>query len=212
MLVHVLVVLYTKTTQERALPQKTTVQKLNLKNVAIEKESKPILKPKNKSKHKAIPKVTPKPKAKIKPVKKQSEQPIVKEEIKPEPVVEEDIEQVVEQQSKPVPIAKQAQLLPDQEELLKANYIDSVKAIIEANKYYPKNAKRRKQEDTVEIRFTILADGSVINIELDKPSRYQRLNKGTLTLLKKIGSFKPIPKVLRMKSWEIVVPIAYQLR
>ena len=83
--------------------------------------------------------------------------------------------------------------MPDQEELLKANYIDSVKAIIEANKYYPKNAKRRKQEDTVEIRFTILADGSVINIELDKPSRYQRLNKGTLTLLKK--SFKPIPKV-----------------
>ncbi|UFH58298.1 energy transducer TonB [Sulfurovum mangrovi] len=176
-----------KSSQVVVAKQSEQVQKLDLSTVTIEPEPEPEpepeLEPKPEPEAKPEPKPKPKPKRVHKPVKK----PLAK--------------------SKPKP-----KLSASKARIVKASYIALVKAAIEANKYYPKRAKRLKHEGVVTLRFTILADGSISNIKVIGASNYTRLNAGAIETLKRVGKFKPIPEKLGMKRWEIDLPINYTLR
>ncbi|BCD68715.1 energy transducer TonB [Nitratiruptor sp. YY09-18] len=183
---------------------------------------KPKLKPKPKSKprpklsHKY--KHTPKPKSQKKLIRKQKIKPKPQSNSKPQLSKKQKSS---EHQKMIKNIQKNENRVPKTEtkrdntilkNRVKANYMSLVKAKIEAKKYYPKIAKRLKQQGVVVVSFTILADGRITNVNILKPSKYKRLNNGAIETLQKIGKFKPIPKELGVDHLDIVVPIKYVIK
>mgnify|MGYP000865176098 FL=1 len=63
----------------------------------------------------------------------------------------------------------------------------------------------------VHVCFVISKDGQIKDVKVVKDSNYKRLNEAALEILAKINRFEPIPEKLNKNSWEITVPIVYQI-
>jgi protein TonB len=88
-------------------------------------------------------------------------------------------------------------------------YKAELRAVIDQNKYYPTMSRRLGQTGTVVVAFTLLNDGHIINVRIDKPSQYERLNSSALDAVKKVERFKPIPKEVREGKMDIKVPVKF---
>jgi len=183
-------------------------------------ESKPVEKPKPIEKPKPVEK--PKPKPKPKPVEK------------PKPKIEPKIEQKVVTQKKavaepkfevaePTPqretpkeeprVVEQPKSTISQKEIQNAKdvYLAKLRKVIEEKKTYPKNAKRLGQSGVIHVKFTILRDGTITNIQITQTSSFEILNNATLNLLKEIAKTEPFPKELSDDTMVIILPIEYSL-
>jgi periplasmic protein TonB len=197
------------------------ISKINLKNVVIKKPepvSEPVVKP-------IVEKIIEKPllqtksknivkqeKKKEKRVKKKILEKIQKtektEKIKIEQKAEPQIQEIVSKQ-----VIKQKDTIdPSQLQALENEYLSKLRYIIEKNKIYPNSAKRLNQMGKVHVNFIISKDGQIKNIKIVKNSNYQKLNDAAFEILAKINKFEPIPKELNKNSWEITVPIVYQIK
>ena len=201
------------------LPQNTAAPKIpniNLKNVVLKKPEpvvekvveKPIevIKPLPLTKSKNIVKHEEKIKKHVKKdkPKKLEEKPVEKveiveyvEEVKPQ------VQKEVVQTQKPVDL--------DQIQALENEYLSKLRRLIEENKTYPRAAKRLNQMGKVHISFVISKDGQIRNAKIVRDSSYERLNDAALEILSKIEKFEPIPEKLNKNSWEITVPIIYEI-
>ena len=90
-----------------------------------------------------------------------------------------------------------------------AVYKAELRATIDKNKYYPTMSRRLGQTGTVVIAFTLLEDGNIVNVRIDKPSQYERLNVSALDAVKKVERFKPIPKEIGENKMDIKVPVKF---
>ena len=72
--------------------------------------------------------------------------------------------------------------------------------------------KKGNQNGKVYVTFIISKDGQITNIKINKSSNFEKLDEAALKILADIGSTEPIPKELNKTSWEITVPIVYQIR
>lgn len=88
-------------------------------------------------------------------------------------------------------------------------YKAELRAMIDKNKYYPTMSKRLGQTGTVVVAFTLLKDGHIIDVRIDKPSRYERLNDSALDAVKKVERFKPIPNEIGETRMDIKVPVKF---
>lgn len=198
-------------------PQKKVSPIINLQRVAIKKPEpivepvveevpeppqpvvKEIIVPPKKIKKKAIKKV----------VKKKINKKIVKK------VVKKKKKKVAKKQkTKKQKIAKKPsrmQRSAPKSKAIKNAYLAKVRRTIERRKKYPKAAKRMRQQGTAYIKFTISSNGSIKHVKLSKSCPYAKLNKAALNILKKIGSFGPIPKELGKKYLTLTVPIKYKI-
>jgi protein TonB len=88
-------------------------------------------------------------------------------------------------------------------------YKAELRATIDKNKYYPTLSKRLGQTGTVVVAFTLLENGNIIDVRIDKPSQYERLNVSALDAVKKVERFKPIPKEAGEEKMDIKVPIKF---
>lgn len=88
-------------------------------------------------------------------------------------------------------------------------YKAELRATIDKNKYYPTMSRRLGQTGTVVIAFTLLEDGNIVDIRIDKPSQYERLNVSALDAVKKVERFKPIPKEVGEIRMDIKVPVKF---
>ncbi len=88
-------------------------------------------------------------------------------------------------------------------------YKAELRARIDQNKSYPPLSRRLGQTGTVIVAFTLLEDGNIINIRIDKPSRYERLNDSAMNAVKKVERFKPIPKELGTAEMDVKVPVKF---
>ena len=91
-------------------------------------------------------------------------------------------------------------------------YKARLRQLIIANKRYPKRAKRRRQQGTVNISFLILANGTVTNIRAVKSSGHVILDDSAIKAIKQISGKLPFPKEINKKQWLITIPVTYQLR
>lgn len=91
------------------------------------------------------------------------------------------------------------------------SYLGALKRQLEKGKAYPATARRLKQEGTVRVRFTILDDGSLENIEIAESSRYSSLDNSAKEAVERMARFEPIPEILNKKSWRIEIPVKYKL-
>ena len=70
-------------------------------------------------------------------------------------------------------------------------------------------SRRLGQTGTVVIAFTLLEDGNIVNVRIDKPSQFERLNVSALDAVKKVERFKPIPKEAGDNKMDIKVPVKF---
>jgi len=151
------------------------------------------------------------PKVVEKPVEEQPPEP----EPIPEPVAETApvaVAEPVVQAPPPPPVVKEPpKPSADSVKMVTRTYLRSLKKQLEQIKSYPATAKRLKQEGTVRVRFTILADGKIEQIEVSESSRYSSLDNSALEAVTNMGKFDPIPKLLEKERWRIEIPIQYKL-
>jgi protein TonB len=83
-----------------------------------------------------------------------------------------------------------------------------VKGIIESKKRYPEEAKRRGEEGTVAVSFTIDESGSPVNVKLASSSGSPSIDNETLRLIRSL-KFPPPPDG---KPINLRVEVEYQLR
>ncbi len=156
------------------------------------------------------PKHKPNPKPVVKPPKRE----IIKETQKP--VVKKTASRQITNRSlqKPAsrPVVSAQNANNDKIDKIKAAYLMAVRRKIERSKYYPRSAKKLRQSGMVEVRFTILKDGSIKSIEVVSACRHSRLNRAAVKTLEKIGSFKPLPDVFDADELTLKVPINYKLK
>lgn len=88
-------------------------------------------------------------------------------------------------------------------------YKAELRAKIDKNKYYPTMSRRLGQTGTVVVAFTLLEDGNIVNVRIDKPSQFERLNVSALDAVKKVERFKPIPKEAGDNKMDIKVPVKF---
>lgn len=90
-----------------------------------------------------------------------------------------------------------------------ATYKAELRAMIDKNKSYPVMSKRLGQTGTVVVAFTLLEDGNIIDVRIDTPSRYERLNVSALEAVKKVSKFRPLPKEIGESRLDIKVPLKF---
>ena len=192
------------------------ISKINLQNVVIKKpEPKP---------EPIVEKVIEKPLEIIKPLPKTKSENIIKhEEKKEKKVIQEKPLQKVEEVKTLEPMKPQIQEQSSQEniqkevvdlnkiEALENEYLSKLRYLIEKNKIYPNSAKRLNQMGKVHLYFVISKDGQIKNAKILKDSSFKRLDEAALEILSKINKFEPIPEKLNKNSWEITVPIIYEI-
>lgn len=79
------------------------------------------------------------------------------------------------------------------DEDLLASYYARIRSIVERNKRYPEESKRRSEEGTVVVRVRISETGKIEKVELVRSSGYSNLDRETLRAVRAIGAFPPPP-------------------
>jgi len=187
---------------------KVVLKKQEIKKVEVKKEVKkikePVRKKLHKTKSKNIIKHTKKKKfiKKEKPIKKLVHKKRPKKVFK-EKIVERKVQQKIKHKTKNINL--------DRLKAIENEYLLKLKRIIEKNKVYPKSAKRLNQTGKVYLNFTIAKNGNIQNISIIEKSKYKRLNKAAMEIINKIKQFEPIPEELHKSSWNITVPVLYQI-
>jgi periplasmic protein TonB len=197
-------------------PTNSTVQ-INMKNVVLKKQDiKPEKKQIKKVEKKKIVKKLPKTQSKNivktekKQKKKRKEKP-VKKIVETKPTKEIFKEKVVEQISTKAAEIKEKQIPVETLKAIENEYLLKLKRLIEKNKEYPSSAKRLKQMGKVYLSFTIHKNGKIADVQITKNSNFKKLNKAAMEIMAKIQKFEPIPNELNKSTWNITVPVVYQI-
>jgi len=91
-------------------------------------------------------------------------------------------------------------------------YQQLIKEKIEENKRYPLLARNKGIEGEVWIKFEILKDGKVKNINVVKSSHHQILDKAARESIKKANPFPPFPEGLKESSLIINICLRFELK
>ena len=94
---------------------------------------------------------------------------------------------------------------------IKDVYIAEIRSKIEANKSYPLVSRRMGQTGIVIVAFTLLKDGSIMDLHVHKSSQFERLDASAVDAVRKVGRFNPIPHELRESQLDITVPVKFYL-
>lgn len=184
---------------------------INMQHVVI-KEPEPIVEP-------VVEEVVPEPPEPVveevivppKKIKKKAIKKVVKKKVVKKKKVKKKVKKKKVKKKKVLKKRTARQASSPQQKSIENAYLSKVRRSIERRKKYPKSAKRAKQQGTVRVRFTINANGSIRNISLVGGTPYAKLNKAALKILRRIGSFAPIPKKLGKRSLTVTVPIRYKI-
>ncbi len=101
----------------------------------------------------------------------------------------------------------------DEEEFfaLRAKYIRTLEAMLNAQKRYPNEAKRRGVTGVAKVRFIIRADGSSVSPELLQSTGNRHLDNEALRMFSRAEPFPPIPQSLGLNQLELQIPIVFEL-
>lgn len=90
-----------------------------------------------------------------------------------------------------------------------AMYKAELRAKIDQNKFYPPLSRRLGQTGTVVIAFTLEENGNIVNVKIESPSQYERLNSSALDAVKKVERFKPLPREFGKASMDVKIPVKF---
>lgn len=84
-------------------------------------------------------------------------------------------------------------------------------AHLERHKRYPRDARMRRQEGVVAVRFVMDSSGRVLSAVIERPSGVESLDRETLALLERAQPM-PHPPGGTGERVDLVVPVQFQLR
>ena len=92
-------------------------------------------------------------------------------------------------------------------------YIQQIHQLLKQHKRYPRLARRRGKQGTVQVSFNIQADGSLDVIQLHTSSNHPSLDTAALQAVHRLnGLLPPLPESLKITVWPVKVPIIYSLQ
>lgn len=92
------------------------------------------------------------------------------------------------------------------------SYIAHVRWLLEKNKKFPVLAKKQGHFGTVQIQFTVAADGVIQHSKIAQSTDYDSLNQAALQILKSIQKFDPFPAEIQKTEWTFILPIEFKLQ
>lgn len=95
---------------------------------------------------------------------------------------------------------------------IEERYKAGIRAAILKNKSYPRQAKRKKQQGTVVLRFRLLPDGEVENLVVKQGSGNKSLDNAAIKAVNKVRKFDAFPDEIRKAFWEFEIPVSFKLR
>jgi TonB family protein len=94
---------------------------------------------------------------------------------------------------------------------IKARYLYELRQVIDSHKQYPRSARRLRQEGVVTVGFRIGRNGQLSEVKVLKKCPFWRLNEAAMETVKSIGAFPPLPQEIQKESWELSVPIRFEI-
>ena len=91
------------------------------------------------------------------------------------------------------------------------NYFGRLVAWLNRYKDYPPEAKKRKQQGTVVLAFSIDRAGEVLAARIQTSSGYPFLDRAALAMLDRAGPLPPMPDSMPRERLHLAVPIEYSL-
>lgn len=90
-----------------------------------------------------------------------------------------------------------------------ANYASALMQWLEQHKRYPRISRRRREEAVIVLFIAIDAEGAVLEVRLDEPSRYDRLNDAAIEMVERASPLPPIPVEMALSRLELRVPVQF---
>ncbi len=90
-------------------------------------------------------------------------------------------------------------------------YFGQIASWIDANKDYPVECKKAKEQGAVLVKFTIDRDGRLLASSIKQSSGHPRLDRAALATLARSAPFPPIPDFVGRETLTVAVPIDYAL-
>lgn len=97
-------------------------------------------------------------------------------------------------------------------ELMERTYGDVLRAYLDRAKDYPRQARQRRQQGTVTVRFTVDRQGQVSNVRILESSGHRLLDNEVEDLLRRAAPLPGIPEGLPEDRMEIELPMSFSLR
>jgi periplasmic protein TonB len=173
----------------------------------ITKKPKPIIQPK------AIIAPTPIAKPKITEPVKTEESPVEESLAKTSINAEQVDTQQTEKATSSASQSSTSPALTSRTDTAKASYETTLVAWLQRYKRYPTIAKRRGQEDIIELEFTIDKEGNVLSHKILKASTYKSLNKAAIKMITRASPLPPVPTDIQNNKtrFTFIVPVAFRL-
>ncbi len=83
---------------------------------------------------------------------------------------------------------------------------------IHRKKFYPRPARRDRDQGEVVVAFVIQKSGSLENIRVTRSSGFESLDQAALKTLQRLNPFRPLPEELNKQQWALAVPISFTLK
>ena len=94
---------------------------------------------------------------------------------------------------------------------LEDEYKEALRRAIEAEKFYPKRARRLRREGFVLVDFIIDSAGFIHRVQVSQSSGTELLDTAAIEAVKRLGRYLPIPPELQRQQWSLEIPIEYSL-
>jgi len=95
---------------------------------------------------------------------------------------------------------------------LRRRYLGQLAAWLNRHKRYPRQARRRHQEGTVQLYFVMDRQGRVLSHRIVSGSGHRLLDEAAEKMLSRAGPLPAIPPELALSTLEVTVPITFSLR
>jgi len=103
------------------------------------------------------------------------------------------------------------QQVTDQTAEAENQYQDQILSLIESNKFYPKRAKKMRQEGDVIVTFTLNRDGSIQDLKVLNDTAPSLLKRAALKAIRRAATFPPFPADSDRSSWLFTYKLKYSL-
>jgi len=153
-----------------------------------------------------------------KPVLEQKMQEVQQDE--PQPELEQAQQELTKQELTKQEFSKEALIIQEQvigqqvtEQTANAEsqYQGQILSLIESNKFYPKRAKKMRQEGDVRVTFTLNRDGSIQNLKVLDETAPSLLKRAALKAIQLSALFPPFPSNSNRDTWSFETTLRYRL-
>lgn len=93
-----------------------------------------------------------------------------------------------------------------------ADYFGTIQARLARHKIYPQAARLRREEGTVLVRFTIVADGTITGWAVVQGSGHGSLDRAAEEMIQRASPLPPIPAGMGRAQIDITLPVRYALQ